>query len=40
VIKEFIKLMEQNLDTPRVLKLLLEKPDRKIFDILGFNLLP
>lgn len=36
-IKEFEELMEQNLDTPKALKLLLKKPDKRIFEVLGFK---
>ncbi len=36
-LKQFIKLMDQDLNTPEVLQLLLKKPDRRIYEALGFR---
>lgn len=35
--EEFTKLMDQNLNTPKVLKLLIKNPNRKIYNVLGFD---
>jgi L-cysteine:1D-myo-inositol 2-amino-2-deoxy-alpha-D-glucopyranoside ligase len=35
---EFTKIMDQNLDTPKALKFLLQKPNKKTYEILGFKL--
>lgn len=36
-LSQFVKLMDQDLNTPEVLQLLLKKPDRRIYEALGFR---
>lgn len=38
--KEFIKIMNQDLNTPMVLKLLLKNPNKKLYQALGFKARP
>lgn len=37
-IMQFQQIMDNNLDTPKALELLLQNPDKKIFEILGFKI--
>lgn len=38
IIMQFQEIMDNNLDTPKALKLLLQNPNRKILEILGFKI--